>query len=96
MIESDHSPSCVHVLISGRVQGVGYRYNTYRQARQLNIKGWVQNLKDGRVEAWFEGEAAAIEGMLRWCQGGPLSAKVEAVTAQTASAEGFEEFKIRR
>jgi acylphosphatase len=96
MIESDHSPSCMHVFISGRVQGVGYRYNTYRQARQLNIKGWVQNLKDGRVEAWFEGEPDAIERMLRWCQGGPLSAKVEAVSAQTASAEGFEEFKIRR
>ncbi len=96
MIEAEHLPNCVHVFISGRVQGVGYRYNTYRQARQLNIKGWVQNLKDGRVEAWFEGEAKAIQSMLRWCHGGPLSAKVEDVIAEPTTATGFEDFKIRR
>lgn len=96
MTEADRLPSCVHVFISGRVQGVGYRYNTYRQARQLNIKGWVQNLKDGRVEAWFEGDAEAIQGMLRWCQGGPLSAKVDDVTAEATEATGFGDFKIRR
>ncbi len=96
MIEADRLPDCVHVFISGRVQGVGYRYNTYRQARQLSIKGWVQNLKDGRVEAWFEGDAEALQGMLRWCQGGPLSAKVEDVSANAADATGFEEFTIRR
>ena len=96
MTEADRLPNCVHVFISGRVQGVGYRYNTYRQARQLSITGWVQNLKDGRVEAWFEGEAEALQGMLRWCQGGPLSAKVEDVTAEASEATGFEEFTIRR
>lgn len=96
MTEAERLPSCVHVLISGRVQGVGYRYNTYRQARQLNVKGWVQNLKDGRVEAWFEGEAEALQAMLRWCQGGPLSAKVEGVIAEEATANGFEDFRIRR
>lgn len=96
MIEAEHFPSCIHVFISGRVQGVGYRYNTYRQARQLNVKGWVQNLKDGRVEAWFEGDADALQGMLRWCRGGPLSAKVEEVIAEAADATGFEDFRIRR
>ena len=96
MTEADRLPNCVHVFISGRVQGVGYRYNTYRQARQLNIKGWVQNLKYGRVEAWFEGDPEALNGMLRWCQGGPLSAKVEAVNAEAVAATGFDDFKIRR
>ncbi len=96
MTEADRLPNCVHVFISGRVQGVGYRYNTYRQARQLNVKGWVQNLKDGRVEAWFEGEADALQGMLRWCKDGPLSAKVEDVSAEATTATGFENFQIRR
>lgn len=96
MTEADRLPSCFHVYISGRVQGVGYRYNTYRQARQLDVKGWVQNLKDGRVEAWFEGELESLQRMLKWCEGGPLSAKVEEVLAEAATASGFEDFKIRR
>lgn len=96
MTEVDRLPNCLHVFISGRVQGVGYRYNTYRQARQLKVKGWVQNLKDGRVEAWFEGEPDALQGMLRWCQGGPLSAKVDEVNAEAAAPTGFEDFQIRR
>lgn len=96
MTISDSAVTCVHVFISGRVQGVGYRYNTYRQSRQLGVTGWVQNLKDGRVEAWFEGQPEAVQSMLRWCRVGPLSAQVEAVVTETAEAQGFSNFQIRR
>jgi acylphosphatase len=67
----------IHVLIKGRVQGVGFRYSTLRQAQALGITGWVRNLPDGRVEARFEGPASAVEEMLSWCrQGGPSGAQV--------------------
>jgi acylphosphatase len=84
----------VKVYISGRVQGVGYRVNTQRQARQLGLAGWVQNLNDGRVEALFEGSAEQVDAMLKWCHLGPLSAKVTDVAANHVPAEGLTGFKI--
>jgi acylphosphatase len=82
------------VLISGRVQGVGYRVNTQRQARQLGLTGWVQNLADGRVEAVFEGTPEQVDAMVKWCHLGPLSAKVTEVTATYYPPEGLTQFKI--
>jgi|GEM_PF-5575656 Acylphosphatases len=52
-----------HVFVSGRVQGVGYRYYTQKQARDLGIQGWVRNLTDGRVEAVFEGNPNTVDEM---------------------------------
>ena len=54
----------VHVMITGIVQGVGYRAFVERQARSLGICGWVRNRKDGSVEAVFSGEAATVEAIL--------------------------------
>lgn len=50
-----------HILYSGTVQGVGFRYNTYKFAQTLNLKGWVKNLADGRVEILTEGPKEKIE-----------------------------------
>ena len=55
---------CRHVLVSGRVQGVAFRWYTVEKAGELGLAGWVKNLPDGRVETWIEGEASAIESML--------------------------------
>ncbi len=60
-----------HVFISGRVQGVGYRYSTVDTASQLGLTGWVRNLPDNRVEAVFEGAREVVEDMVRWCHSGP-------------------------
>jgi acylphosphatase len=51
----------VHVFVSGRVQGVFFKQSTQRQAQSLCVKGWVRNLLDGRVEAFFEGEESAVK-----------------------------------
>ena len=56
------------MIISGRVQGVGFRASCQREAAALGLTGWVRNRWDGAVEALFEGEAAAVDAMLAWCQ----------------------------
>lgn len=85
-----------HVYISGRVQGVGYRYSTRAQANILGLKGWVRNLLDGRVEAVLEGDRTKVESMIRWCHQGPLSAKVKTVNVTYESPEHFTSFEILR
>ena len=57
----------LHVYFSGIVQGVFFRANTRREALRLGLQGWVRNLPDGRVEAWVEGERAAVEELLDYC-----------------------------
>jgi acylphosphatase len=67
----------VHVVITGRVQGVGYRAWTADEAHRRDLTGWVRNRRDGSVEAVFAGDANAVDVMLAACRGGPPSARVE-------------------
>ncbi len=83
-----------HAFISGKVQGVGYRYSTLNVARKLGLNGWVRNLPDNRVEAVFEGAAEVVEEMIRWCHLGPTGAVVEDVQVEYLEVEGFQEFEI--
>ena len=88
--------SRVHVMISGRVQGVWFRGNTKDKAEQLEITGWVRNTVDGKVEAVFEGEEPRIKEMIAWCRHGPPSARVEHVEVKKQSAlNDFTHFTIR-
>ena len=61
----------VHVLISGKVQGVWYRASTKQKADELGIFGWVRNTDDGDVEAMFEGDQPVVDEMVAWCWIGP-------------------------
>lgn len=70
----------VHLLVSGRVQGVFFRQKTRQQARSLGVNGWVRNLDDGRVEAIFEGETSAVESLVEFCSKGPNGALVTDVS----------------
>ena len=72
-------PARAHVFVSGRVQGVFFRYSASREAAARDLAGWVRNLEDGRVEAVFEGERGAVESVVEWCGRGPPSARVERV-----------------
>ena len=67
----------VHLVVSGRVQGVFFRQSTADTARRLGLSGWVRNLPDGRVEAEAEGERAALEALVEWCRRGPPAARVD-------------------
>ncbi len=82
----------VRVVISGRVQGVWFRAWTREEAQRRGLDGWVRNRRDGTVEAAFQGEDAAVEGMLEACWEGPPYAAVKGVEtfAQDESLEpGF-------
>ncbi len=71
--------SRVHLLVSGRVQGVAFRAYTVDEAERLGVSGWVRNLSDGRVEVLAEGERGALEALVRFCQRGPPAARVDGV-----------------
>lgn len=86
---------CVHVFISGHVQGIGFRESTRRKAFQLGINGWVKNLEDGRVEAVFEGVEEAVEQMVAWCHKGPFLAEVFEVEIKREKSEGLSGFEIK-
>ncbi len=84
----------LHAVISGRVQGVSFRYYTTRKARELDIVGWVYNRRDGKVELMAEGSPSALDKLEAWLHEGSPSAKVDnvAVTWDTATGE-FSDFK---
>ena len=88
--------SNVHVIISGRVQGVWFRASTKQKAEQLGLKGWVRNVPDGKVEAIFEGDENQINEMTKWCHRGPPLSKVTNVEVKKQNpTNGFEGFSIR-
>lgn len=93
---SDNKMRRVHVWITGRVQGVFFRANTRNEAVKLDLKGWVKNLTDGRVEALFEGDVKAMNHMLMYCRRGPFGSKVDDVEIVEEKYKGeFESFEIR-
>lgn len=69
----------VHIVVHGRVQGVGYRAFVEREAGKRQLAGWVRNCRDGSVEAVFKGEPETIEDMIDVCRRGPFTARVDAV-----------------
>ena len=76
-----------HVTISGRVQGVGYRYFVEHEARSRDLEGWVRNRRDGTVEAVFAGPAGAVVTMIAACRRGPSSARVDALRDEAANPD---------
>jgi acylphosphatase len=86
----------VRAIISGRVQGVGYRAATATEARRLGITGWVKNRSDGAVELEAEGPEDKIAALLGWCEYGPPAAQVTKVATDDIKATGADrEFAVR-
>jgi acylphosphatase len=85
-----------HVFVSGRVQGIFFRSETRHEAKKHGVKGGVRNLRDGRVEAVFEGEEKAVKDLIEFCKRGPPGARVTRVDVNLESYTGeFKDFKIR-
>lgn len=83
------------VLVSGVVQGVGFRDACRRTAERQGVSGWVRNLPDGGVEAVFEGPAEAVDALVAWTRHGPRFAEVKEVRVQAEPPEGISGFQIR-
>lgn len=85
----------VHLVVSGRVQGVCYRMEAADCAMALGLTGWVRNLPDRSVEALAEGEEEALNDFVSWCRQGPAMAMVRGVDVAWSDATGeFREFEI--
>ena len=76
-----------HVVIRGRVQGVGYRAWTADEARSRRLQGWVRNRRDGSVEAVFCGDADTCDGMIAACRHGPPMARVNDIVVEDATGD---------
>ena len=87
----------IHIFVEGRVQGVFFRHYTMETATAYNIKGWVRNLRDGRVEMVCEGSGEDIEKMIQWCRQGPPGSYVKKIDTAWEEYRGeFEYFEIVR
>lgn len=89
------NPVHFNIVISGRVQGVGYRYSALRHAKTLGITGYVKNLSDGRVKLVIEGTEQAVEEMIVWCKEGPPMGRVDDLQTSSSNLVGFTDFTIR-
>lgn len=85
-----------HAVISGRVQGVDFRYSTVREARRLDLQGWVRNTDDGNVELLAEGTAEQVHQLIAWCHDGPPGARVTDVRYEEVPIDSsLREFGVR-
>lgn len=89
---------CCRVVVSGRVQGVGFRAATAERARSLGLRGYAANLADGRVEIAVMGSTGAVEALLEWLEEGPPLARVRQTVSEATPRDAIEwppHFQIR-
>ena len=85
----------VQARVSGRVQGVSFRWYTQGRARELGVTGWVRNEPDGSVLLHAEGEDEAVDALVDWCRTGPSTARVADVAVRDDAATGATSFETR-
>jgi acylphosphatase len=86
------------IRVSGRVQGVGFRYSMRREAERAGVRGWVRNRRDGTVEAVLQGEPEAVARVIGWARHGPAGARVDELRegdAQPDFRQVYERFEER-
>lgn len=86
---------CLHLIISGRVQGVWFRESMRQEALSVGATGWVRNLPDGRVEAMVCGNEITLESMLKWARRGSPLAQVAGIEMSEAPSKPYSSFEKR-
>lgn len=81
------------VVLTGQVQGVGFRFHCLREAERLGVVGWVRNEPDGTVAGHFEGTPSAVDSLVDWCRSGPSYAGVERIDVVPAEPSGASSFQ---
>jgi acylphosphatase len=87
---------CLHAIVSGRVQGVGFRQHTDAHAQRLELDGWVRNLAQGQVEVLMEGKEVAVRELRDWLAQGPAAAEVMGLELNEQPLQGVVGFIVRR
>ena len=88
--------SRAYIYIAGDVQGVNFRYRTFKKAESLELLGWVRNSEDGGVETEIEGEKENIEKLIDWLRKGPMFAKVKNIKVSWKKYQNeFKTFEIK-
>ena len=86
--------SAFFARVKGKVQGVGFRYSTVREAQRLCINGWVRNAANGNVEVWAEGPPEKLNRFLAWLRKGPQFSRVDAVDKEDRQPAGYQDFEV--
>lgn len=81
--------------ITGRVQGVGFRFAMQEQAARRGVRGWVRNRRDASVEALVQGESDALEALIAWARQGPPGARVSELQITPAEEPPYAGFELR-
>jgi acylphosphatase len=84
------------ILVSGKVQGVFYRASTVEKALELGLKGFAQNLPDGRVLIEAEGDLVTLQKLVEWCKKGPSRAVVTGVDVKAGEMKKYLDFSVKR
>jgi acylphosphatase len=87
--------TAVSVRVTGRVQGVGFRWYAVEEAERLGVRGWIRNEPDESVSGHFEGPPESVDALVAWCGQGPSAASVRHVAVTPTRATGAEGFTIR-
>ena len=88
--------SRAQVYVRGLVQGLGFRYETWKHANRFGVTGWIRNLSDGCVEAVFEGEREKIERIIEFCRKGPPGAEIQSIEVKWELFRGeFDRFLVK-
>jgi len=87
---------CVAIKVSGRVQGVGFRYHTRNVALELGVRGFVVNLPDGSVYIEALAEETILDTFIQWCRTGPRHALVEECLITGLDVQGYSSFEVKR
>ncbi len=83
----DSTTETLLIRVTGKVQGVGFRFSTLRRAHAVGATGWVRNNEDGSVEALVQGTPEQVDHMLEWMRQGPPSARVDAIDHETLQSD---------
>jgi acylphosphatase len=92
---SYHPMPTVHLIITGRVQGVSYRFAAKEMAISLSLTGWIKNTAESHVEATVSGPEPDLQQFIDWCRQGPRLAAVSDVIIQRIPEISFDDFSIR-
>ena len=92
--ENREKTAAFYARVSGRVQGVGFRYSAVREAHRLRINGWVRNTSNGDVEVWAEGTPETLASFLQWLRKGPQFSRIDSVDTVEKECKGYYDFNV--